>query len=75
LAVITKANLWLYDYVYPIYKTTTPHHIYNQLVYPMETHDMEKVDDMTGLVVEELKQEYNRYILPRTMDDNPMGLR
>ncbi|KAJ8425182.1 hypothetical protein Cgig2_004686 [Carnegiea gigantea] len=38
--------------------------IYNQLVYPMETHDMRKVDDSIGLVVEELNEEYNRYILP-----------
>ncbi|KAJ8421055.1 hypothetical protein Cgig2_015015 [Carnegiea gigantea] len=51
LAVIAKANLWIYDYVHPIYKTTTQEVIYNQLVHPMEMHDMGIVDGKIGLVV------------------------
>ncbi|KAJ8425493.1 LOW QUALITY PROTEIN: hypothetical protein Cgig2_029575 [Carnegiea gigantea] len=51
LAVIAKANLWVYDYVHPIYKTATQQIIYNQLVHPMETHDMGIVDAKTGRVV------------------------
>ena len=35
-----KPNLWVYGYVHPIYKTATQQIIYNQLVHPMETHDM-----------------------------------
>ena len=34
LGVIAKANLWVYDYVHPIYKTATQQIIYNQLVHP-----------------------------------------
>ncbi|KAJ8424565.1 hypothetical protein Cgig2_020714 [Carnegiea gigantea] len=52
LAMIAKANLWVYDYVHPIYKTATQQIIYNQLVHPMETHDMGTVDAKTGRVVE-----------------------
>ncbi|KAJ8435321.1 hypothetical protein Cgig2_022922 [Carnegiea gigantea] len=51
LAVIAKANLWVYDYVHPIYKTATQEVIYNQLVHPMETNDMAVADGKTGLVV------------------------
>jgi len=29
LAVIAKANLWIYDYVHPIHKIATQHYIYN----------------------------------------------
>jgi len=65
LAVIAKANLWVYDYVHPIHKTATEEVIYNQLVHPMETHDMGIVDGKTGLVVggEELDGDYNQCIL------------
>lgn len=48
LVVIAKANLWVYDYVHPIYKTATQQIIYNQLVYLMETHDIGTVDAKTG---------------------------
>ncbi|KAJ8424836.1 LOW QUALITY PROTEIN: hypothetical protein Cgig2_031571 [Carnegiea gigantea] len=34
LAMIVKANLWVYNYVHPIYKTATQEVIYNQLVHP-----------------------------------------
>ena len=66
LAVIAKTNLWVYDYVHPIYKTTTQKVIYNQLVHPMEMHDMRKVDEKMGDVVggEELDDDYYRCILP-----------
>lgn len=66
LAVIAKANLWVYDFVHPIYKATTQQVIYNQLVHPMETHDMGTVDVRTGNVIggEELDEDYNRCILP-----------
>jgi len=49
-AVIAKENLWVYDYMHPIYKTATQHLVYNQLVHPMETHDMGTVDRDTGRV-------------------------
>jgi len=66
LAVITKANLWVYDYVHPIYKTVTQQIIYNQLVYPMETHDMGTVKGKSERVVggDDLDDDYNRCILP-----------
>ena len=66
LAVIATANLWVYDYVYPIYKITTQQLIYNQLVHPMETHDMGTVDGKTDWVVsgDELDNEYDRCISP-----------
>ncbi|KAJ8431304.1 hypothetical protein Cgig2_018376 [Carnegiea gigantea] len=51
LAIIAKANIWVYSYVHPIYKTVTQKVIYNQLVHPIETHDMAVVDGKTGLVV------------------------
>lgn len=51
LAVIAKANLWVYDYIDPIYKSATQEVIYNQLVDRMETHDMGKVDEKTEVVV------------------------
>ncbi|KAJ8419353.1 hypothetical protein Cgig2_016509 [Carnegiea gigantea] len=61
LAVIGKANLWVYDYVRPICKTATQEVIYNQLVHPMETHDM----GIIGLVVsgKELDEDYNQCML------------
>ena len=61
LAIIAKANLWVYDYVHPIYKTTTQEVIYNQLMHPVETHDMVVVDGKTGLMVggDELDEDYN----------------
>jgi len=37
LVVIAKANLLVYDFVHPMYKVDIQHHIYNQLVHPMET--------------------------------------
>ncbi|KAJ8422878.1 LOW QUALITY PROTEIN: hypothetical protein Cgig2_027361 [Carnegiea gigantea] len=66
LAVIAKANRWAYDYVHPIYKTATQEVIYNQLVHPMETHNMGIVDAKTWLVVsrEERDEDYNWCILP-----------
>ena len=73
LAVIAKANLWVYDYVHPIYKSTTQQVIYNQLVHPMETHDMGTVDNITGWVVggDDLDEDYNRCILPPTNGRQP----
>ncbi|KAJ8435829.1 hypothetical protein Cgig2_009106 [Carnegiea gigantea] len=61
LAVIAKANLCVYDYIHPNYKTATQEVIYNQLVHPMETHEMGIVDRKIGLVVggEELDEDYN----------------
>ena len=74
LAVIAKVNLWVYDWVHPIYKTATQKVIYNQLVHPMETHDMGIVDGKAGLVVygEELDEDYNRCILP-SINDRHLG--
>ena len=59
--MIIKAKLWVYDYIHLIYKGVTDHRIYNQLHYLMETHDMGKVDNKTGLVVggEEHHEQYN----------------
>ncbi|KAJ8424121.1 hypothetical protein Cgig2_009705 [Carnegiea gigantea] len=73
LAVIAKANLWVYDYVHPIYKTATQQIIYNQLVHPKETHDMGTVDAKTGRVVggDELDDYYDRCILPLTNRRQP----
>ncbi|KAJ8428094.1 LOW QUALITY PROTEIN: hypothetical protein Cgig2_013306 [Carnegiea gigantea] len=70
-----KANLWVYDYVHPIYKTATQQIIYNQLVHPMETHDMGTVDAKTGRVVsgDELDDDYDRYILPPTNERQSVG--
>jgi len=66
LALIAKANIWMYDFVDSMYKAKTQHHIYNQVVHPMETHDMVTVDDNTGRVVggNELDDDYSRCILP-----------
>ncbi|KAJ8442637.1 hypothetical protein Cgig2_003681 [Carnegiea gigantea] len=63
-----KANLWVHDYVHPIYKTAAQQIIYNQLVHPMETHDIGTVDAKTGRVVggDELDDDYDRCILPPT---------
>ena len=65
LAVIAKANLWVYDYMYPIYKIVTQQLIYIQLVHPMEPHDMGTVDGKTGWVVggDELDNKYDCCIL------------
>jgi len=65
----------MYDYVYPIYKTATQQVIYNQLVHPMETHEMGTIDNITGWVVsgDDLDEDYNRCILPPPMGDNPVG--
>ena len=65
LAVIAKDNLWLYDFVHPMYKADTQRQIYNQDVHLMEMHDMATVDDRTGRVVggDELDDDYSRYIL------------
>ncbi|KAJ8434544.1 hypothetical protein Cgig2_004310 [Carnegiea gigantea] len=73
LAVIAKANLWVYDYVHPIYKTVTQEVIYDQLVHPTETHDMGKVYEKTGVVVsgEELDDDYYRCILPSNNRRHP----
>ncbi|KAJ8436384.1 LOW QUALITY PROTEIN: hypothetical protein Cgig2_032205 [Carnegiea gigantea] len=59
------ANLWVYDYILRIYKSETQEVIYNQLVHPMETHDIGKVDEKTRVVDggEELDDNYNRCIL------------
>ncbi|KAJ8426836.1 hypothetical protein Cgig2_025241 [Carnegiea gigantea] len=73
LAVIAKAKLWVYNYVHPIYKTATQQIIYNQLVHPMETHDVGTFDAKTGWVVgrDELDDDYNRCILPPTNGRQP----
>lgn len=59
--MIIKANLWVYDYMHLIYKGVTDHRIYNQLHHLMETHDMGKVDNKTGLAVggEEHHEQYS----------------
>ncbi|KAJ8430862.1 LOW QUALITY PROTEIN: hypothetical protein Cgig2_007102 [Carnegiea gigantea] len=59
-------KLAVYDYVYPIYKTTTQRLIYNQLVHPMKTHDIGIVDGKTGRVVDgdELDEDCDHCILP-----------
>jgi len=36
LVVIAKANLWVYDFVHPMYKADIQRRIYNQVVHPME---------------------------------------
>ncbi|KAJ8444538.1 hypothetical protein Cgig2_000817 [Carnegiea gigantea] len=61
-----KANIWVYDYIHPIYKTATHQFIYDQLVHPIEAYNMRKVNDRIGLMVggEELDEDYNRCILP-----------
>ncbi|KAJ8423409.1 hypothetical protein Cgig2_020946 [Carnegiea gigantea] len=66
LVVITKANLWVYDYVHPIYKTTTQQIMYNQLVHLIETHNIGTVDGKTGQVVggDDLDDNYDCCILP-----------
>ena len=66
LAVITKANLWVYHFVHPMYKADTQRRIYNQVVYPMEMHDIATVDDRAGRVVggDELDDDYKRCNLP-----------
>ncbi|KAJ8429903.1 hypothetical protein Cgig2_025333 [Carnegiea gigantea] len=68
LAVMAKVNLCVYNYVHSIYKTATQQSIYNQLVHPMETHDMGTVDAKTGRVVgrDELDDDYDHCILPPT---------
>ncbi|KAJ8422966.1 hypothetical protein Cgig2_002715 [Carnegiea gigantea] len=69
LAVIAKANLWVYSYVHPIYKTATQQIIYNQLVHPMETHNIGIVDVKTG--EDELDDDYDRCILTPTNGRQP----
>jgi len=66
LVVIAKANLWVYDFVHPMYKVDTQRRIHNQVIHPMETHDMTIVDGRTGRVVggDELDDDYSHYILP-----------
>lgn len=66
LAVISKANLWVYDYVSVCYKSPMQQRIYTQAVHPLETHDMPHVDDGSGNVVggEDLDDGYNRRIFP-----------
>ena len=66
LAVIVKANRWVYDFVHPMHKEKPQRHIYNQLVHPMETHHVAVVDDRTGRVVgdNELDVDYSHCILP-----------
>ncbi|KAJ8424605.1 hypothetical protein Cgig2_014409 [Carnegiea gigantea] len=73
LAVIAKANLWVYDYVHPIYKTAMQEVIYNQLVHPMKTHDIGVEDGRTGLVAggNELDEDYNQCILPPNNGRHP----
>ncbi|KAJ8425524.1 hypothetical protein Cgig2_013251 [Carnegiea gigantea] len=63
-----KTNLWVYNYVDPIYKTTTQEIIYNQLVHQMEAHDMGTVDAKAGRVVggDGLDTDYDRCILTPT---------
>jgi len=70
--VLGKANLWVYDYLHPIYKIATQQIIYNQVVHPIERHDMGTVDAKTGRVVsgDELNNDYDRCILPPPMGDN-----
>ncbi|KAJ8435441.1 LOW QUALITY PROTEIN: hypothetical protein Cgig2_012562 [Carnegiea gigantea] len=77
LTVIAKANLWVYDYLHPIYKIAIQQIMYNQLVHPMETHDMGIVDAKTGRVVsgDELDNDYNHCILPPLMGDNHLDTR
>ena len=72
LAVIAKANLWVYDFVHPMYKADTQRRIYNQVIHPMETHDMATVHDRTGRVVggDELDDDYIRCILPPVTDNS-----
>ncbi|KAJ8437177.1 LOW QUALITY PROTEIN: hypothetical protein Cgig2_003806 [Carnegiea gigantea] len=71
------ANLWVYDYAHPIYKTVTQQLIYSQLVHPTETHDMGTVDGKTGQVIvgDELDDDYDRCILPPTMAESPVDCR
>ena len=71
--MIAKANLWAYDYVHPSYKTATQQIIYNQLVHPMDTHDIGTVDVKTGPVVsgDELDDDRDRCILPPTNGRQP----
>ena len=66
LAVIAKANLWVYDFVHPMYKADTQRRIYNHVVHPIETHDIAIADDRTGRVVggDELDDNYSHCILP-----------
>ena len=73
LAVIAMANLWVYDYAHPIYKTVTQQIIYNQLVHPMGTHDIGTVDAKTGQVVggDQLNDDYDHCILPPTNGRQP----
>jgi len=66
LVVIAKANLWVYDFMPPMYKADTQRRIYNQVVHPMETHDMATIDDRTDCIVggDELDDDYSCSILP-----------
>jgi len=66
LAIVAKANLWVYNFVCRMYKVDTKRHIYNLVVHPMETQDMATVDDRTIRVVEgnELDDNNNHYISP-----------
>ncbi|KAJ8446385.1 hypothetical protein Cgig2_019278 [Carnegiea gigantea] len=70
-----NANLWVYDYVHPIYKTSMQEVIYNKLVHPMKTHDMAGVDGKIGLVVggmNWMRTTTDAYYLP-TMADTRAG--
>ncbi|KAJ8420745.1 hypothetical protein Cgig2_019813 [Carnegiea gigantea] len=68
-----KTHLWAHDYVNLIYMGVTQQLIYNQLVHPMETHNMGKVDRKTGRVVggEEFDDEYDRCRLPSNNGRQP----
>ncbi|KAJ8430933.1 LOW QUALITY PROTEIN: hypothetical protein Cgig2_002721 [Carnegiea gigantea] len=70
---LTNSCKLVYDYVHPIYKSATREVICNQLVHPMETHDMGKVNEKTGVVVggEELDDDYNRCIPPPNNGRHP----
>ena len=58
------------------YKSATQKVTYNQLVHPMKTHNMGKVDEKTTVVVggEELDDDYNRCILSPNNGRHPGGL-
>jgi len=72
LAVIVKANLWMYDFVHSMYKADRQRRIYNQVVHPMETHDMATVDHRTGRVVGVISWTMNTVIVSYSliMDDS-----
>ena len=51
LVVIDKANLWVYNFVHPMYKANTQRCIDNQLINLMETHDVVTINDRTDRIV------------------------